>query len=156
MIKTNFFVIFIKCKMRLGAIFNNMNFFSYNFTNFNQIPSKYMMDQFGWYTVQDYIDVFGSYEIVENKLTKLLERVAKITEEISIEKLEKEYQRVKNEIGNVPSLLDFTSTETTIGVEYYLKTFRTFSKAVALFENKESQDYIKHVLKQDYWMSLIH
>ena len=34
--------------------------------------------------------VFGSYEIVENKLTKLLERVAKITEEISIEKLEKE------------------------------------------------------------------
>lgn len=122
------------------------------FAEHHKIPSKYMMDQFGWYTVQDYIDVFGSYEIVENKLTKLLERVAKITEEISIEKLEKEYQRVKNEIGDVPSLLDFTSTETTIGVEYYLKTFRTFSKAVALFENKESSDYIKHILKQDYWM----
>ena len=121
------------------------------FAEHHEIPSKYMMDQFGIYKVQDYVDVFGSYEIVENKLTKLLEKVANIDEEISIGKLEKEYQRIKNELGNIPSLLDFTSRDTTIGVEYYLKTFRTFSKAVALFEDKENPEYIKNILKQDYW-----
>ncbi|MBN19073.1 MAG: hypothetical protein CL758_06345 [Chloroflexi bacterium] len=121
------------------------------FAEHHEIPSKYMMDQFGIYKVQDYIDVFGSYEIVEKKLTKLLEKVANIDKEIPIEKLEAEYIRVKNKIGNIPSLLDFVKIETVIGVEYYLKTFRTFSKAVALFENRESPEFIKKMLKQDYW-----
>ena len=119
------------------------------FAEHHIVPSRYMMDRFGHYKLVDYEECFGSFEKFQKAINPTLEKIQTIKEEHTIQELEKDYTSIKESISHAPGYRDLLRSK--LGIEHYLKKFRTISAAIKFFEDVESPEYIKRIIKENYW-----
>ena len=115
----------------------------------NRQPTQDELNEYGDYTINDYIECYDSFESFQNAVDEISFKMEEIQKDVSLDDLKIDYNELKNALGHVPHFSEIKN-KSKYGIEYYLKKFSSYGKFCRIMENKEGEEHILIKLKEDY------
>ncbi len=109
-----------------------------------------MLDEYGDYRVDEYIECFGSFEKFDSIVKDTISKIKNISPSVTIDDLFQDYERIKNDLGHVPHFEEMRQLS-YLGMEYYLENFGTFGKFIKIYDLDPEDRYFAYKIRMDFY-----
>ena len=90
------------------------------------IPSIEEINKSGEFTIEDYCECFGNYDLFLSIVNPIMCKL-KTIQPIGIDRVKRDYFDIRRKIGHIPNF-DQVRLKSDIGIEYYIKEFGSYEK----------------------------
>ncbi len=112
--------------------------------------NKEMLDEYGEYRIDDYVECFGTYENFEKITDEIIARANKLDPSITYDDLYHDYTRIIEDLGREPHFEEM-KLMSYLGIEYYIGKFATYGRFTKIAKLKGDSRKVMQSLQQDFF-----